>query len=286
MQFQTPRILDLPPFSSTPAASTASDHLLQLPPSGQIYDAIIIKIASSNGAFVAADIDEIKVTANGKNLVDVSGADLDALNLYQSLTKDAAYLAIHFADRNARTPEGQRFGALDTLNNPLQSLTLKVGVDGTQTGTTLTLEAFALLGGPKPAGTERMCRALLTANQSVGATRELLDVSIGARRFGNLVRSAGIFHSNLTHVEVRKDSDIIMANRAIADFDFLQDEVHRTPQSGLFVIDPMIDLVAGQAINPLRPDGNESALQFYGTFSSSDTIRIVSDLLVRDPSVV
>ncbi|MDX1269285.1 MAG: major capsid protein P2 [Oceanisphaera sp.] len=121
--FQLPQVSDV-------AVSTAGVASLPNIPQGEIYKSLIVKLTSG---IVAADIEYVRIRLGGNLIWDVTGSELDTINQWSGLVNSATYLPIHFGDRTAITPEGQRFGEIDTKNYSYSGFSLEIKLDGTQT---------------------------------------------------------------------------------------------------------------------------------------------------------
>jgi len=270
-----PQLLhDLPPFENVQAGSAGAAIMPRIP-QGEIYDTIVLKLG---GTFVAADLTYIRVKLGGKLIVDVSGAQLNSINKFYSLTNSATYIPIHFADRNAQTIRGRRIGAIDTRNFAYNEFSMEVYLDGTQSSA--TLEAFCLKGGQKPTDVAHMFRALVSSTHAPGAAGTFnLDISTGSE-VGNLIRALHFSHSNLTHFELLKDALPYAQKRAVADYQFVQAEVLRTAQSGWFTYDAIVDGDQSESLDTRKVNdpSRGGAMQYKATVSGSDTIVSIADL--------
>jgi hypothetical protein len=268
----------LPPFENMSAADPATAIIPRVP-MGNIYDCIALKLI---GTFVAADITRVSMKLGGKDVTaGIDGTELDEMNQYFSLTNNADYLPFHFADRQAKTINGRRLGALDTKHFDYSDFQIEVDVDGVQSGA--SMEALALLGGDKPSGTEAMFRCLMRSVHAPGAAGQFnLPIATGSG-IGNLLRAIIAYHANITHFELKKDAINIADNRAIADYQFFQNEILRTTQAGQFVWDALIDGDQSDVLDLRRFDQNGkpvgiSAMQYLYTVSGADTIRAYADM--------
>ncbi|PCJ11701.1 MAG: hypothetical protein COB04_18770 [Gammaproteobacteria bacterium] len=268
------RKVDLPPFSPQVSAGQAGKHLIGQIPQGYIYDVIVLVLT---GVFVAADIPRILLKAGGTIIWDLTATELEKINKYYSLTDNVTYIPLHFSDRQAATIQGQRIGALDTVNFRYNELSLQIETDGTQSGA-VGLSAFAMTGGPKDPEVAAMVRCLIPSDSSVGGTTEPISVPIGIPEAGNLIRAVHVWHTNMTDFEVWKDTTAELPKTSLAEYQFLTDEVHRTSQAGVFTYDPTMDANQGDSLDPLRFDGSPAVLQFKGTFSNTDSVRVISEL--------
>jgi hypothetical protein len=268
----------LPPMENVLAAAAGTAIMSKIP-QGYIYDALILKFG---GTLVASKVSELRLTLGGKVIWRGTGAHIDSMNKYYSLTNSATYLPLHFQDRQAKTVAGRRVGSIDTKNFSYNDFSLEVDLDGTQTGA--TIDVLGLIGGPKPdPGTGPMFRALVkSTNSPSSAAQYNITVPTGSQQ-GNLVRAVFAYHSTITSFELKKDAVNIVDNRVIADLQFLENEVLRTTQSGQFVYDPMIDGDQGDCLDVRRYDAagksvGLAAMEWLFTVSGSGLITFYSDL--------
>lgn len=259
---------------------------------GQLTDMSVhgLVFERGGGAFTNAHINNLRVRLDGKDLVNgISGARLVDLNEYDGLTDVTNYTVLMFGDPTARTIRGQHLGDLD-LSVYRKPLEIEVDIGA---ATTPTLQVYALAGVPKAAmgiGFDPLeaatFRALLrTVIQPAAAvSRASYGVTLGSTP-GARIRRVNFFHTNLTRVELQKQSlrkwdDVSAAlNSAVAQ------QFARAPQSGLYVLDRILDGNQGEAETTVMADGRPWNLQLALTTSAADTITAFADVLTTHPQI-
>ncbi len=264
--------VELPPLQNVGANLTC---VMPVIPQGETYDCIMLKLGGT--AFVKTDIDEIRINLGGKRIVEISGSQMDSINSYLGHTANATYLPIWFKEPTARTIVGEDIGGLDTSVS-YSSFSMEVDIGG---ATDPTLKAFALRSDPKNVndGTKLMFRAFLQSQPPAGgAATYNLDLPMGSSD-GTLLKRAHFFHTYLTNLEVKKDSVMIWESDALADDQFLQNELTRSTQAGHFCFDPLFRDNQSEAIPTIRDNGQRSNFEWKATFSAADTgFTVISEL--------
>jgi len=240
-------------------------------------------IVEMGGTFTKAHVDNLLVRLDGKDVINgISGAQLQDLNDYDGLPDVTNYLVYFFGDPAARTIRGQHLGDLDlsVYRKPLE-VELSIGA-----ATNPTAQMWALTGVPKMAmglGFNELEAAVLRAmpqtiiQPAAAVNRKSYGVSLGSEA-GARLRKVAFFHSNLTRVELKKQSltkwdDVSAAlNNAVAQ------QFARVPQPGLFVLDRIVDGNQGEAETTVNAEGRPWNLQLSLTTSGSDTITTFADL--------
>lgn len=243
---------------------------------GQMVHAIFLELG---GTFTQAQCDNIRVIANGKNIVNVTGAHLDAMNNYDRLKDTATFLAIWFADPTCQDPVQAQLGSLDTSRG-IDELSVEVDVNSGATGP--TLKGFALAGPPSPKG-DRFASAFKSINKSVftagAAAQYSLPTPLGSRG-GAFLRRAFVHHTNLTRLNVKRGQVDLLEDLTVAEIAYMNEQRWRTAQSGLCVFDPIsMENIAESVVPTLDEKGNRAAIDVLGTFSGADTATVYSELL-------
>lgn len=260
-----------PAFNNVVAGSTASITNLH---QGDVCEGLILKLG---GTFTKAQIDGIRVKLGGKSIVDdLTGSQLDTVNKYMGRTDAAAYLAIHFADPNARTIDGEGIGGIDTSLR-YGSFSIEIDINAGAIGPTLDcwmLKRPAQIGKADRA----IFKAYLKATQSISASGTYsLQPPLGSLA-GNLINRLHMFHTNLTQVDVKKNGLDIWDDGEVGISQFLQNELNRTAQSGHFAYDPLFDNNQSNSVSTTRPDGMPAPLEFRAVLSGADTVVMVSEI--------
>jgi hypothetical protein len=260
------------PFANVGAGNTAIISQLD---QGDTCHALLLKLG---GTFTKAQIDEIRVKLGGKTIVLVSGSQLDVINKYLKRTAAAAYLPIWFADPNARTINGEDWGSID-LSIPYKSFSIEVDINSGATNPTLECFMLKSPGGIKQMDKRAIFRAYLrnTEVRSAAGTFKL-EPPLGSTE-GVLLTRLHMFHANLTHLQVKKDGSELMSTAAVADIQYLQNELNRSNQSGHLCWDAVRDNNQSNSLSTLK-DGTSVPAQLYfnATLSGSDTINEVAEV--------
>lgn len=233
--------------------------------------------------FTKAQINSINVRLDGKDIVPIiSGTNLQTANSYDGLPTDAAYLIYFFGEPTAQTIRGQHLGDLDQsiYRKPLE---IRVDIGA---ATAPTLQMYAWVSVPKlqmgvgftPFDAAVFRAMIRTIVQPAGAvTRASYNVNYGSSP-GARIRQVNFFHTNLTSVDYKKNSITKHDNISIALNSSLAKQYARVPQSGLYVLDRVLDGNQGEAETTLNPDGQVWNQQLSLTTSAADTINVYTDV--------
>lgn len=293
-------LLELPAFDITPVATTVKTCKIDKLPQGYIYDAIILELTSDDGAFTYAHLDEISVRLGAKDIVEqLSGTQLRKINAYYGLGLTEAntrtYVCIPFANIKAREYEAMRIGAVDTKSYNYNEFSLTVKTTASQTGTTLSLKAYGLLGGEKPTedgegrpmDTRAIVRALLKSTKSMTIAGDNEFTFNPGTSPSNLIRAAHLFNTYITDLAIKKDRVNVWDKMSKYRIQAVQTEAGRTIQSGHLAFDCVLYGDEFEALSMMRnpsdwanPKVAEMASFLNkATCSQSDTgVVIVSDI--------
>lgn len=234
-------------------------------------------------AFTDAHLSNIRVRLDGKDVINgISGSQLVDLNEYDGLPTVTNYTFLFFGDPQARTFRGEHIGDLDCsiYQRPLE-IELDIGA-----ATDPTLKCYAVTGVPKlnmGAGFDAVEAAHFrhlrrtVIQPSAAVTRNTYGVSLGARAGGRM-RKVAFFHANLTSVEFKKASFTKWDNISTALNSAFQQQFARVPQSGLYVLDRVVDGNQGEAETTADPDGKPWFMEMALTTSAADTITAFADM--------
>lgn len=279
-------LIKLPQFPSVAAnaiSTLVTDRLLDRSIHGLIF-------RRGGTTFNNAHLSNIRVRLDGKDVVNgITGSQLVDTTEYEGIPDVTGETVLPFGDFAARTVRGQHLGDIDCsiYRKPLE---IEVAIGG---ATAPTLEVWALCGPPKLAmGIEYTEREAITLRALVrtviqpaaAVSRKSYGVSLGSSA-GARLRRLYMFHNNLTSVEflkssLRKWDDVPVAlNNAVAQY------FARTPQTGLYVLDRIVDGNQGEAEVTVKPDGTPHSLELNLTTSGADTITAFADLYTTLPQL-
>jgi hypothetical protein len=271
------QINQLNPFQNVVASGVAICDLRSL----FGYSIERITLALGGGAFTKAMITAVQLKANGKVILDSTGAALDARMQYRGVTANAAFLTIDFLELKARSKNGLIGGVLDTTLG-IKDLRLEVTIAG---ATTPTLTGFAEISTPQTAPEYAYIRPLiarvhrLTQNIGGAGTFPLVVPHMDPNSGGSVFKRIAIFSSNITGARVERNGIREWDFPVAAQNSFNQTEYGRTTQAGLFVMDFVVDGVFEDRVLDTRPGAKCTTAQVYGIFSGAETITIESEVL-------
>lgn len=228
------------------------------------------------GTFTKAMITLIQLKANGKIIWESTGAAIDARNAYRGITASAAFLTLDFAEIFSKTELGQNLGNIDTTAG-INSLKLEVAIAG---ATAPTLQGYAEINLPQTDPAQANSRALIAkvarSTITVGAagTFSLAVPHFAVADGGSLFKRIAIFSANMNALVIKKNG-IVIEDSVKALNDFNQAEYKRVPQTGLYMVDFVVDGNQSQLLNTR----DAQTMEFLATFSAGETVTIESEVL-------
>jgi hypothetical protein len=277
------RKLKLPPFENVGANQVA---VMPRIPMGETYHGIILKLGGTT--FTKSLIAQIKIRLGGKVIWDLTGSQLDVIDLFMGQTANAAYLLIPFSDFNARTTYGESIGAIDT-SLPYSGFAMEVSIGA---ATAPTLEAWSLTTKEKvvqEAWQRPLFRCMVPATHSIGAAGGFnLPIPLGSDS-GAFIKRIHNFHANITEFSVKMNGSDIQDQGENGVIQFFQNNLTRVTQAGHLAFDPTVLDNQANAIPTVRSIENglkrRNNFEFKATLSGADTIVTVSELYADIESV-
>jgi len=279
-------IIELPQFNGVASGARVTLAMDQL--DGYSVHAFILKLGGTT--FTKAHLDLVALSTHSKDLIpSMTGAQLQKLNSYEGLEDDAEYLVLWQGNPNAMTAFGQHMNDLDLSVYDANKTILEVKI--AQAAVAPELTAFALIGPSKmsmPYGYSAIdaasVRALVrsVATPTAAVNRKTFGIGLGSEA-GAKIRSIGMFHSNVTAVEYKKNGLVKHDEIDSPLNDFVQKEYGKVPQAGLYVLDFVADGNQGKAESTVDGSGKPYPMQVNLTTSGGDTIETYADVraLVR-----
>lgn len=226
----------MPSFQGVAAGQTATLTL----PIGLTYHGLLIKYSG----VTLAQMTEIRIKANGRQIFSQSAVDMDKTNQYNGLAAANGLLRLDFDRVKLLTRAGQELTAIGTgapVNNdsnspmynptPLSTFQLEIEIAGAATAPALS--AKAVQSAPRPLGAIIKRRRFNYSATGAG------DFEISDLPKGDLIDKILIKQSadNLTKVVMERDN-FLSFERTPAENSLIQVDGVRTPQSLWYVIDP------------------------------------------------
>lgn len=241
---------------------------------GFTIERIMLQIGGTTSKAV---ISTIQLKANGKIIWDTTGPRRDAAMQYRSITPSFSFLTLDFSEIRSKTELGQNIGAIDTTLG-ISNLKLEITLSGGGAGP--TINGFAETNRPQIDAAQQNTRALISKIHSstitIGAagTFSLPVPHLSPQDGGSLFKRICFFSANMTALVIKKNG-IVIEDSTKAMNDFNQAEYRKTPQTALYVFDPIVDDNQSQILNTR----DAQTMEVLGTFSAGETITIESELL-------
>lgn len=214
----------MPSFEGVTTGSTATLRM----PIGRTYEQLIIEM----GVAVTADIDEIRIVANGQVIHRYSGAELDIMNGFEKRTASGdAILIVDFNRHGLRTRAGEEFTKIGTgLDGIVSTLSCEVDLAAGIVGTP-TLTARAVQSAPSALGAILKLRKFQYTAGAAG------DFEISDLPKGDLINKIYFAKAGINTVKIERDNFVVF-ERPAATNTRIQTDGERTPQTNYYVYDP------------------------------------------------
>lgn len=228
-----------------------------------------IQLIMGGTTFNETHMTNIKVRANGKPVVDMSGSQLKKLMNFRGVTQSTNYLDIDFTELGGRDLLDQIIGAFDTSRG-ISQLSIEVTITG---AVAPTLSYRVTKSSPQANGIGGVVQKMLRYPWQV-ATGGQLPISLPyGRENGAVIKRIHISHgvaSNVLDVTVKQDSAIVFEGTKAANE---ADQVGhgRTPQANMFTVDFALDRNQRNAFDT-RDAKSLLVLPNFGAADSGDVI--------------
>lgn len=280
----------LEPFRNVPSGITSGTAFVQ---STRIFpntlEALIVQLGGTTPP-TKAEISRIvvKLGSSTKPIWDVTGAQLNSMNLYEGRPSTATVLVLPFSNSRARTIESQMIGALDMGAVGVRELTLELTLTRA-TYDTITLTPWAEVAPPKMFGVNapenQLFRALLTTPLAfTAALSRFPQVISTAAQGGALIRRIHFFSAVVTSYELRRDGNVYFEDTPLAVNNAYLDELGHDPQANIYTFDAIDDDNESKALAQVRGDKGGLSLiptQHLITTSGAATVQTVADLFAN-----
>lgn len=280
----------LEPFRNVPTGTLSGTAYMQ---TTRIFpntlEAIIIQLGGTTPA-VKAEISRIviKLGSSTKPIWDISGAQLNSLNLYEGRPSTATVFVLPFSNTRARTIESQMMGALDMGAIGIREMTIELTFTRA-TYDTITLTAWAEVGPPKLFGDgapeNQLFRALLTTPLAFTAAQARFPQNIStAAAGGALIRRIHFFSAIVTSYELKRDGIAYYEDQPLAVNNAYLDELGHDPQANIYTFDAIDDDNESKVLAQVRGDKGGLSLiptQHLITTSAGGTVPTIADIFAN-----
>ncbi len=255
------------PYSNVVASGTATNNITP----GRTLENL--KLRLGGGALTKAMLSRVVVKANGKIVVEGTGAELDAINAYRGETVNAAYLDIPFADYSLNNEFDRMVTAFDTSLG-ISNITTEVTIAGatTPTLTPILIESASqkAQGGEYQPFAPLMAKLLkYPFNISTGGTLPV-TVPFGPQN-GAIIKRLHVFHSGTMTGATVKEDGLVVHESIAAENSQEQVRQKRVPQSNVYTIDFVVDGDIRKALDTR----NARSLEWLFAFSAAGSGNVI-----------
>lgn len=236
-----------------------------------------LRLRLGGTTFTKAMIELVRLKANGKTIVDVTGTQLDKINAYRGLVADAAFLDIDFADDTMLSQFDRMVSALDTSLG-IASLTTEFKING---ATAPTLTPILLESGQQKtkegayAPYAGLLGKILSYPFAIPNGGKLPFQTPFGPENGAIIKRLHVFHGgNMTEAVVKQDG-LTVHESIKAENEFYQKKHKRVPQANVYTIDFCPDGNIADALNTR----DAKSLEWLLTFSAADTGTVVVEYI-------
>lgn len=253
------------PFANVAANNTATAIITP----GRTLEVIRFKLG---GTFTKAQMTLIRVKVNAKTVIEVSGDQLDKINIYKGKAASANYLDLDLADFKLNNEFDRHIGAWDTSQG-IANISVEVTI-GAATSPTLTMILIESAAQKTASGEIAPFAGLMSKilrypyNISAGGK---LAIPFPFAAQGSIIKRAHFFHGgNMSGLVVKQDG-ITIAEHVRLENEYDQLAAGYTPQTNVYTQDFTLD---GAVIKSLDTRDVRS-LEWIPEFSAADTGTIV-----------
>ena len=259
------------PFANVVASGVATADITP----GRTLEALTLVMG---GTFTSAHIANVKIKANGKAVVDASGAQLEKLAEFRGDTV-TTHLPIYFADFTGLDQLDQLVGAFDTSRG-IASLSIEVTISGATNPTLkyMVQESNPQIGADgKPRAYSPILAKVLRYPYNI-ATGGRLPVALPFGPVnGAVIKRIHVEHGvadNVTGVIVKQDGIVIHETEA-ADNAFYNSRFGRVNQTKVY----SIDFVAEGGMKNAFDTRDAASLELIPTFAAADSGDVIVEYL-------
>lgn len=246
------------PFSNVVANGTATNQITP----GRTLENFRVKLGGT--AMTKAMIENLRVKANGKVIIEGSGSQLDKLNAYRGEATSAGFLDVQFADYSMNNELDRMVGAFDTSMG-ISNITSEILIAGA-TAPVLTPILIESAQQKTRTGESAPFAALISKvlkypfNVSNGG-RLSVNVPFGPQS-GAIIKRFHVFHTgNMTGATVKEDG-LVIHESIEAENEFDQTKAGRVPQTNVYTIDFCLDGDIRKALDTRTARSLEWLLEF------------------------
>ncbi len=258
------------PFANVVNSGTATNQITP----GRTLELLQLKLG---GTFTKAMITLFKLKANGRTLIEGTGAELDKINAYRGIATNAAFLDVAFFDEQMFDHLDRQVTSFDTSQG-VSNITTEVTIAGATSPvlTPILVESASQknrTGDAAPYAT--LVGKILRYPFSIANGGQLPVTVPFGKDSGAIIKRMHVFHGgNMTGATVKQDG-LVVHESVQAENANMQVRSGRVPQTNVYTIDFVTD---GNIRNALDTRDAKS-LEWLMTFSAADNGYILVEYL-------
>jgi hypothetical protein len=259
------------PYANVVASGTATNQVTP----GRTIETYRLKLGGTS--LTKAMISRLKFKANGKNIIDVTGTQLDKINAYRGAITDAAYLDVQFADFTGLDEIDEQAGSFDTSLG-IGNITTEVTIAGA-TNPAITPILIETAAQKDRNGTNAPFAPLISKilnypfNIATGG-RLPVNLPFGPQS-GAVIKRIHVFHNgNVTGATVKIDGLVVHESLRLEN-EFDQKRFGRTPQANVYTLDFVLDGALRKALDTR----DAKSLELLLDFSAADNGDVIVEWL-------
>lgn len=259
------------PHSNVVATGTATSNIT----TGRTINNLQLKLGGTS--LTKAMLSLIKIKANGKVIMEITGTQQDKLNAYRGQVTDAAFLDIPFFERAGLTEFDRAVGGFDTTQG-IANITTEISIAGATAPqlTSIITESAAQAdsnGSAAPfAGV--MAKTLRYPFNIATGGKLPVTVPFGPQN-GSVIKRLHVEHTgNMLGATVKQDG-LVIHESVKAENEYEQKRWGRVPQTNMYTIDFMVD----GNVNKSLDTRTAKSLEWLFEFSAADNGYVVVEYL-------
>lgn len=261
------------PFSNVVPSGTATNQVTP----GRTLENLRLKLGGT--ALTKAMVSLMKLKANGKVIMEATGAQLDAVNAYRGEATNAAFLDIQFADYSMISELDRMVGAFDTSLG-ISNITSEITIAGA-TAPVLTPILIESAQQKDKGGAAVPFAGLISKllsypfSQSTGGR---LAVNLPFGNTGSIIKRIHVFHTGTVTGATMKEDGLVIHESVKAENEFDQTKAKRVPQPNVYTIDFVLDGNIKKALDTRNARSLEFLLDFSGAGSGTVLVEYLDPL--------
>ena len=251
------------PYSNVVPTGTATN---QVTPGRTLEN---LRLSLGGTTFTKAMLNSIKIKANGKVIIEASGAELDKINAYRGTATDAKFLDIMFADYSLNNEFDRMVGAFDTSRG-ISNITTEVQIAGATAPVLLPILIESAQqkdrSGESAPYAPLISKLLRYPYSQATGGRLPVNVPFGPQS-GSIIKRLHVFHGgNMTGATVKEDGLVIHESLRLEN-EYEQKVQKRVPQANVYTLDFCVDGAIGKALDTRQA----RSLEWLFDFSAADS---------------